>query len=648
MSNRLMLLISALLLVTVLVAACSSNDEAIERAVQQTVEAQRAVDTAVALTAEAQKIDPATTVPTELPHVDNLKEDEPTGTPLVMVVSTPTEQPAKPTLAETVIGVWSGNGTIYWDDTRRSWTRDFTITFFNDILIVAPNDPDDPGRSFEYDGYYYEVVDENTLDLKEASDGDVVANMRITVDDSGSLGMIFESIGGSHDGRTVEIETLQKVENVTMSRTGSIKDTVIGTWTRADGVTIHISPNGYIAAQKDAVGELPRFMSFYAFDEQDQMFLKLPVSLSAFERWPVITVMPNDNTLIQWVDDPNTDGFDYFWYAKRVLSPQEQAAETVQVAEDEVIFPYYEPVKNGDESICGYIDRSGRTVVAPQYFSCAPFFEGLAVVELFDGIYGYIDNTGSFVFPLGYGRSHGFSNGLAITYGPDDTGEGAYGYIDRSGDYVIRPQYRMATQFSDGIAIAETKDGRVVAIDTLGNEAFEFNDPDILNVTPLPTFHEGLFGVRNGYVDKQGTLVIPISGGPFSEGLAATGNRDGTGCYYIDPKGHIALQTEYYLCERFTEGLAHVYRYGDYLCGYIDESGKVVVDFRFDECREFSDGRAVVQVGDYFGVIDTQGYYVVEPYAFSSIQDFQNGLAQVEIDGKKGYIDRDGNYVLKP
>jgi hypothetical protein len=51
----------------------------------------------------------------------------------------------------------------------------------------------------------------------------------------------------------------------------------------------------------------------------------------------------------------------------------------------------------------GYIDKTGKIIVEPQFTSASPFSEGLAYVEGADGAgfaWAYIDATGAFVWKM--------------------------------------------------------------------------------------------------------------------------------------------------------------------------------------------------------------------------------------------------------
>ncbi len=83
----------------------------------------------------------------------------------------------------------------------------------------------------------------------------------------------------------------------------------------------------------------------------------------------------------------------------------------------------------------GFIDRTGKTLIYPQFDLTDGFSEGLAAVEI-GKKWGYIDTTGKMVIePQDWSSAKPFHNGLAqvVTHG-------RWGYIDKTGKYVWGPR----------------------------------------------------------------------------------------------------------------------------------------------------------------------------------------------------------------
>ncbi|MFD1000192.1 WG repeat-containing protein [Ohtaekwangia kribbensis] len=95
---------------------------------------------------------------------------------------------------------------------------------------------------------------------------------------------------------------------------------------------------------------------------------------------------------------------------------------------------------SGKASKHGYIDRTGKVVISPQFTRVTDFSEGLAAVakenEVGEERWGYIDQTGKVVIPLQYKNQPGpFSNGLAHLI---SSTFGEHAWIDKSGQVKIK------------------------------------------------------------------------------------------------------------------------------------------------------------------------------------------------------------------
>jgi hypothetical protein len=121
------------------------------------------------------------------------------------------------------------------------------------------------------------------------------------------------------------------------------------------------------------------------------------------------------------------------------------------------------PVWAQDVKKVGYIDKTGREVVPPQFDRTRRFFEGLAAVER-NGKYGYIDKTGREVIPLQFDDVYFFSEGLA-----EVERNGKWGFIDKTGREVVPPQFDRTRRFFEGLAWV-TRNGKEGYIDKTGRE----------------------------------------------------------------------------------------------------------------------------------------------------------------------------------
>ena len=294
----------------------------------------------------------------------------------------------------------------------------------------------------------------------------------------------------------------------------------------------------------------------------------------------------------------------------------------------------------------GFIDRTGKVVIPPQFDSAEYFSEGLAAVEVGEkwGLigksggekWGFIDRSGNMVIQPQYDSVgwHGhFSEGLALVYV-----HGKCGFIDKTGKMVIQPQFDEANgEFADGLAgvvIGDREKGKI------------------------------------GFIDKTGRMVIQPQfayGLSFSEGLAAV-SVDGEKWGFIDKSGKFVIQPKFSQVNCFSGGLASV-KFGSFYIrkkplvrypkgrapqplkgnefGFIDKTGTTVIQYGFFWAGSFSDGLACVQFSDKFGFIDKTGKMIIQPQ-YEWADDFSEGLAWVRIGEKWGVIDKAGKVVIPP
>src|SRR5579871_6428138 len=203
---------------------------------------------------------------------------------------------------------------------------------------------------------------------------------------------------------------------------------------------------------------------------------------------------------------------------------------TVAVSQDDLRFAYH-------DGLYGYIDRSGTWVIEPRFIEASGWEDGAASVRLPSSEFAFIDSNGKYLMrPRRLQRLGDLREGLAV-FEPEgaryDNVDGFVknvGFIDVTGRVVIAPHLFAADDFSEGVAAASVDFGRC------------------------------------GYIDKQGNFVI-------------------------EP----AFESSYQFCGHFSEGLAYVMKGGKF--GYIDHAGSFVIQPAYDYAYDFSEGYAVVGIG---------------------------------------------------
>lgn len=95
-------------------------------------------------------------------------------------------------------------------------------------------------------------------------------------------------------------------------------------------------------------------------------------------------------------------------------------------------------IKSDKRLYWGYIDRTGKFVIEPQFGDAGLFSEGFARI-LLNGKSGLIDKTGKILFQTNFFLMHHFQGGLMQVYDSGDLPSAKMGYIDRTGKIIWQP-----------------------------------------------------------------------------------------------------------------------------------------------------------------------------------------------------------------
>lgn len=301
-----------------------------------------------------------------------------------------------------------------------------------------------------------------------------------------------------------------------------------------------------------------------------------------------------------------------------------------------------------------YINQSGEIMIdASNYRKAYSFSEGLAVIESNDYLFGYIDKSGKIAVKPQFQQARNFSEGLAAV-----EINGRWGFIDKIGAIILEAEYDLVCDFSENLAVVK-KDKEEFIINKIGQKLFSLTannlqlqiyenvkfsnglieacssennkcgyidqagnfiiSPQFTEVAP---FSEGLARVsvidedeeKLGFIDRRGNFVIPPkfntdgdfrrNSTDFSEGLASLTENlsptvtDEEKFVYIDKKGKIVLRTDFFYAGSFQEGMAFVYDDKKDTWGFINKSGKLVIQLKYESAKSFSEGLACVTMLD--------------------------------------------------
>ena len=98
----------------------------------------------------------------------------------------------------------------------------------------------------------------------------------------------------------------------------------------------------------------------------------------------------------------------------------------------------------------GFIDKTGKWVIQPQFANAADFSEGLAKVYTAGGTRGFIDKNGNWVVqPELLDIRSGSTNSLIIAC--KDRYDCKYGIIDQTGKWIVQPQFHYVEAYRNGL-----------------------------------------------------------------------------------------------------------------------------------------------------------------------------------------------------
>lgn len=261
--------------------------------------------------------------------------------------------------------------------------------------------------------------------------------------------------------------------------------------------------------------------------------------------------------------------------------------------------------------LCGYVDsETGVEVIPAQFERAFEFSEGLAAVRI-DGLFGYIDRSGSMVIKPEFDLAGPFYSGLAEVLVEDVTGA-----INKTGQYVVEPQFARSVPFTKDTLIVA--DGTWRPIHAAGYEKLEGLS---YGPTGLDRYGVRLYHLQSGSVSTH-KYRIKIFDEP-NGGLiwAKLGNAGRYGLLSADGTWHVPPSFS---------GVGRLY------------NGLAIV-------RGRKPGAVVQSIGtgrDPSGVVDKDGKLVL-PLEFSRLSHLHwtTDYLQTSQDGRKALIKRDGTLL---
>lgn len=319
------------------------------------------------------------------------------------------------------------------------------------------------------------------------------------------------------------------------------------------------------------------------------------------------------------------------------INAQSHSTKTVNYSTDINLFPIKQDNK------WGYIDKTGKVVIAAEFDQASFFSQGLAFVRK-DNKIEVINSRGEteFYLPNNVNNYAAFSEDLAVV-----AINGKYGFINKKGEIVITPQFDQARSFSEGLAVVKIGN-HYGFIDKSGQTVV---NPQFFSAT---SFSESLAAVRfkqndlhPAFIDKTGKVFFYLPNetlGNFTKTDITEVTSQDLGyeksSYNLSNfKASITFENR-----AFSEDLISVRINNKY--GYINKAGEIVIAPMFDFADAFNEGLAQVSIKGKCAYINSLGTVIIKtPFDYYNCSGFANGLAQIQVKGSVGYLDKSGQFL---
>jgi serine/threonine protein kinase len=343
------------------------------------------------------------------------------------------------------------------------------------------------------------------------------------------------------------------------------------------------------------------------------------------------------------------------------------------------------------DNAVGFIDRRGQMVISASWDRAGSFHEGLAWVRNEDSSYGYIDQTGKVIIPLGsievVGFPGDFSENLAAF-----SKSGKYGFIDHLGKTVVPPVWGSVGDFRGGLAMVlehleshasdtakEALSARMCYIDKTGRVIWSSDGKGIGTYGPLGAVEgkaqpQGGKGAATPMPEAKSVADNPpqmlpttvgsakmIQPAPMETALAVVAPAD--------------AMIEENLIEAWRKARARrsldeltaakkvfesARKHPNPVISYQGDAGMAAVDVPIDPGMQLWPLSTQLKMGRYsildsweysdskvWGFIDRNGRAAVPPQ-WNHAKNFSEGLARVRKRYSDGYIDSTGKEVMPP
>lgn len=371
----------------------------------------------------------------------------------------------------------------------------------------------------------------------------------------------------------------------------------------------------------------------------------------------------------------------------------------------------------------GFIDEKGNLIIPAIFDDADDFYNGLAPVKK-DDKWGFIDTSGNVVINFQFDEPNSFFDGIAVA-----KQNGKYGYIDMKGNWIVQPKFSKVGSATDGY-LECFMNGKAGMLDYLGNNIipFEFkefrqyedgffhaqkyigeeSDDYVVGLYTatgkkiIPVEYEridylgnNLYKVRSnekyyGIYNTDGEIVLPVKYDAiraFDEIYYVCENDL---CGIMDKNLNWILKPTYLTIKEPMEGFIYV-ETTEGKSGFINKKGEVIGQIKYNVesfhyswrsyTPKFNRGRAILPVGEKFGMINQQGKEILQPiyddilelplsgytvwnknvgavmdsngtfltdFIYNSYSEIGEGIAKIKQNNKYGLLNENGKEICKP
>ncbi len=308
----------------------------------------------------------------------------------------------------------------------------------------------------------------------------------------------------------------------------------------------------------------------------------------------------------------------------------------------------------------GYIDKSKKWIIQPQFDDAKQFSEGISAVGIKDettGVikYGYIKKDGSYITKPTYCLCENIKDGFGIVTMYSNNLE-TYGFVDSNGVEIVKPRYQYASIIStkpEHVVIELTDENQKSGLyDTKTKKLIEPKYYAVYENAPIVSL-VNMEGARlEGMLLENGTIIEPQFESVSiykdikelaDKAIVTLNGKYGimdlkNGNYLIKPECELIKVTRKnliiskdkkvdiydYKCNRLTNfdaqiiqeltGTNQLQLQKDGLNGIINLKGEVVLKPVYNRAMGFdSFGNCIVSIKNKYGVIKKDGTYLIEP-----------------------------------